>query len=57
VSGEAQLMVSTGSGDIRLTHGSASQIRIHGRIHMHREASEEEARAIAANPPSSKAEM
>ena len=51
VSGEAQLMVSTGSGDIRLTHGSASQIRIHGRIHMHREASEEEARAIAANPP------
>jgi hypothetical protein len=51
VSGETQLMVSTGSGNIRLTHGSADQIRIHGQIHTSREAREEEARAIAANPP------
>jgi beta-lactamase regulating signal transducer with metallopeptidase domain len=51
VNGEAQLMVSTGSGNIRLTHGSATQIRIHGQIHTNREASEEEARSIATNPP------
>jgi beta-lactamase regulating signal transducer with metallopeptidase domain len=51
VSGETQLMVSTGSGNIRLTHGSATQIRIHGQIHTNRDAREGEARAIAANPP------
>jgi hypothetical protein len=51
VSGEVQLMVSTGSGNIHLTHGSANQIRIHGRVHANREAKEGEARAIAANPP------
>jgi hypothetical protein len=44
-------MVSTGSGNIRLTHGSATQIRIHGQIHTNRDAREGEARAIAANPP------
>lgn len=51
VSGDAQLMVSTGSGNIHLTHGSANQIRIHGKIHAHRRASEEEVNAIATNPP------
>jgi beta-lactamase regulating signal transducer with metallopeptidase domain len=51
VSGETQLMVSTGSGNIRLNHGSANQIRIHGQIHTSCEAREGEARAIAANPP------
>jgi len=43
-------MVSTDSGNIRLTHGSATQIRIHGQIHTNGEAGEEEARTIAANP-------
>ena len=51
VSGETQLMVSTGSGNIRLIHGSATQIRIHGQIHSNHGAREEEASAIAANPP------
>jgi beta-lactamase regulating signal transducer with metallopeptidase domain len=51
VTGEAQLTVSTGSGNIHLAHGSEGQIRIHGRIHVNRDASEEEARRIAANPP------
>lgn len=51
ISGETQLIVSTGSGNIHFTHGSSSQIQIHGQIHVHRDASEEEARAIAANPP------
>jgi beta-lactamase regulating signal transducer with metallopeptidase domain len=51
VSGETQLVVSTGSGNIRLTKGSSAQIRIHGQIHINREAREVDARAIAANPP------
>jgi BlaR1 peptidase M56/Putative adhesin len=51
VSGEAQLKISTGSGNIHLTRGSGGQIRIHGQIHVNRDASEEQARGIAANPP------
>ena len=51
VSGDAQLIVSTGSGNIHLTRGSDGQIHIHGQIHVNRDGSEEQARAIAANPP------
>jgi DUF4097 and DUF4098 domain-containing protein YvlB len=51
VSGETQLMVSTGSGNIHLTRGSDSQIHIHGLIQVNRDGSEEQAREIAANPP------
>jgi BlaR1 peptidase M56/Putative adhesin len=51
VSGEAQLMVNTGSGNIHLARGSDNQIHIHGRIHVNRDGSEEQARAIASNPP------
>ena len=51
VSGTAQLAASTGSGDIHITRGSSNQIRIHGRIHVSREGSEDQARQIAANPP------
>lgn len=51
VSGEAQLAVATGSGNIHLKRGSDSQIHIHGQIHVSHEGSEEQAREIAANPP------
>lgn len=51
VSGEGQLMVSTGSGNIHLTRGSDGQVHIHGRIHVSENGSEEQARQIAANPP------
>ncbi len=51
VSGDAQLMVATGSGNIHLTRASGNQIRIHGKIHVSHEGHEEEARQIAANPP------
>jgi len=51
VSGEAQLMVSTGSGNIHLTRGSDGQIHVHGQIHVNRDGSEEQAREIAAKPP------
>lgn len=51
VNGEPQLMVSTGSGNIHLTRSSGNQIHIHGKIHVSREGSVEQARQIAANPP------
>ena len=51
VSGETQLFVSTGSGNIHLTRGSGNQVQIHGKIHVSHNGSEEEARQIAANPP------
>jgi beta-lactamase regulating signal transducer with metallopeptidase domain len=51
VSGEAQLMVSTGSGNIHLTRGSGNQVHIHGLVHVNHDGSEEQAREIAANPP------
>ena len=51
VSGEAQLIVSTGSGNIHLTRGTGNQIHIHAQIHVSHEGSEEQARQIAANPP------
>ena len=51
VSGEAQLFVNTGSGNIHLTRGSGNQIHIHGQIKVSHEGSEEQARQIAANPP------
>ena len=51
VSGEIQLFVSTGSGNIRLTRGSGSQVQIHGKVHWHHDGSEDQARQIAANPP------
>ena len=51
VSGQVQLSVGTGSGDIRLTTGSGTQVQIHAQIRVGREGSEEQAREIAANPP------
>ena len=51
VSGDAHLEVNTGSGNIHITRGSGSQIQIHGRIHVHHDGSQDQARQIAANPP------
>jgi hypothetical protein len=50
-SGAAQLSVSTGSGSIHITRSSGNEIRVHGKIHVSEEGSEDEARQIAANPP------
>jgi hypothetical protein len=49
--GDTRLIVATGSGDIRLTRGSGSQVHIHGQVHVNDDGSEAEARQIAANPP------
>ena len=51
VGGEAQLIVSTGSGNIHLTRDSGNEVHIHGKIHVSDNGSEEQARQIAANPP------
>ena len=51
VSGKVELSVSTGSGNIHLTHGSANQIHIHGRVKSNEGGNEERVREIAANPP------
>jgi DUF4097 and DUF4098 domain-containing protein YvlB len=51
VSGQAQLSVSTGSGNIRLTRGVSNQVYIFGKVKTSWGASEERAKEIAANPP------
>jgi DUF4097 and DUF4098 domain-containing protein YvlB len=51
VSGHVELSVSTGSGNIHLTHGSAGQVHIFGRVKSGWGGSEERVREIAANPP------
>jgi len=51
VNGKVELSVSTGSGNIHLTRGSANQVKIHGRVKSHGDGNEERARQITANPP------
>ena len=53
VSGRVELSVSTGSGNIRLTHGSGTQIHIFGRVKSGWGGgdNEQKVREIAANPP------
>ena len=54
VDGPAQLDVTTGSGDVRITQGSGGEVRVHGEIHAHgwsAEGSQEKLKEIEANPP------
>src|SRR5215469_1086185 len=54
VEGAAQLDVTTGSGDVRITQGSVGQVRIHGAIHAHgwsAENSQEKLKEIESHPP------
>lgn len=51
VSGQAQLSVATGSGDIRISKSSGNQVHILAKINVSHDGSVEEARQIAANPP------
>jgi hypothetical protein len=51
VSGRVELSVSTGSGNIHITHGSGNQVHIFGRVKSNWGANEQRAREIAANPP------
>jgi DUF4097 and DUF4098 domain-containing protein YvlB len=51
VSGQVELSVSTGSGNIHLTRGAGNQVHIFGKVKTNWGASEERAKEIAANPP------
>lgn len=51
VNGRVELSVATGSGNIHITHGSGTQIKIHGRVKSGWGGSDERVREIAANPP------
>jgi DUF4097 and DUF4098 domain-containing protein YvlB len=51
VNGRVQLNVGTGSGNIHLTQGSGTQVKIHGKVKSNWGGSEDRVREIAANPP------
>ena len=51
VSGKVELSVSTGSGNIHMTHGSGNQVHIFGRVKSGWGGSEERVKEIAAHPP------
>jgi len=51
VSGQVQLSVSTGSGNIHLTRGAGNQVHVFGKVKAGWGASEERVKEIAANPP------
>jgi DUF4097 and DUF4098 domain-containing protein YvlB len=51
VSGQVQLSVSTGSGNIHLTHNAGNQVHIFGKVKGGWDVSEARVKAIAANPP------
>jgi beta-lactamase regulating signal transducer with metallopeptidase domain len=51
VSGQVELSVATGSGNIHLTRGSGNQVHIFGKVKAGWGGSEERVKEIAANPP------
>ncbi len=51
ISGQLDLSVATGSGNIHLTRGSGNQVVIHGRVSSNQGENEDLVRQIAANPP------
>jgi DUF4097 and DUF4098 domain-containing protein YvlB len=51
VSGQVQLSVATGSGNIHLTRGAGNQVHIFGKVKAGWGVSEARVKEIAANPP------
>jgi DUF4097 and DUF4098 domain-containing protein YvlB len=51
VNGRVELTVVTGSGNIRLTHGSGNLVHVSGRVRSGWGGSDEQVREIAAHPP------
>ncbi len=51
VNGRVELSVSTGSGNVHLTHGSGNQVHVFGRVKSNWGGSDQRVREIAANPP------
>lgn len=51
LSGRAELTVSTGSGNIHITHGADGQVHVIGRVRSSWGGNDDQVRQIAANPP------
>jgi hypothetical protein len=51
VNGRVELSVATGSGNIHLTQGASNKVHIFAKVKSNWGASDEQVRAIAANPP------
>jgi len=51
VNGRVELSVSTGAGNIRLTHGAGNRVHVFGRVKSNWGGSEQRVKEIAANPP------
>ena len=51
INGHLDLAVSTGSGYIKLTRGSSSQIHIHGIVKVYEDGDTSKAQELASNPP------
>jgi len=51
INGRLELSVSTGSGNIHITHGAGNQVHIFGKVKSGWGGSEEKVREIAAHPP------
>jgi Putative adhesin len=51
VNGRVELSVATGSGNIHLTQGSGNKVHIFAKVKSNWGGSDEQVRAIAANPP------
>ena len=50
-SGRVELSVSTGSGNIHITHGAGNQVHVFGRVKSNWGGNEERVKEIAAHPP------
>jgi DUF4097 and DUF4098 domain-containing protein YvlB len=51
VNGRVELSVATGSGSIKLRHGSGDRIHIYGKVRSNWGENDEKVKEIAANPP------
>ena len=51
ISGKLDLSVATGSGTIRITRGSSSQLHVHGVVKVYRDGDTSRGQQLAANPP------
>jgi DUF4097 and DUF4098 domain-containing protein YvlB len=51
VNGRVELSVSTGAGNIRLTHGAGTRVHVFGRVKSNWGGSEQRVKEIATNPP------
>jgi beta-lactamase regulating signal transducer with metallopeptidase domain/DUF4097 and DUF4098 domain-containing protein YvlB len=51
INGKLELSVSTGSGSIKLTRGSSSQVQVHGVVRAYENGDTAQAQGLVSNPP------